>query len=154
MQKVFDISYNAIIKNEYYEFDSSYSTITKNDNLNSYTAISKVIDVDSLVNAYILAELSCDVDFGWSSMFMDVDFGANGNKKLTFEAPWDFDSSFGNTIGCIDAEGVFIADINMNAMGYESGNPWYMLFYHCDWFRDLVKDKLNAMKEKKYLKKF
>lgn len=153
MQNVFDISYNAIVKKEFYEFDSTYSTITKNDSLNSYTAISKVIDVDSLVNAYILAEITCDVDIAWSSMFMDVDFGENGSKKLVFEAPWDYDSSLGNTRGCPDAKGIFAADVEINAMNEESANPWYLLFYQCDWFRDLVKDKLNGMKDKKVFEK-
>ena len=153
MQNVWNICYKAIVKKEYYEFDSAYSTITQNDSLNSYTAISKVIDVDSLVNAYILAEITCDVDFAWSSMFMDVDFGENGSKKLVFEAPWDYDSSLGNTSGCVNAEGIFIADIEVTAMGYDLANPWYMLFYRCDWFRELIKDKLLAMKEKKVFEK-
>ena len=108
IQNVYDSCYNAIYKEEYYEFDSEYKTIVKSNTLtNAYDTISKVIDVDSLVNAYILADIACDVDMTWSSFFMDVDFGEAGDKKLRFEAPWDYDSSFGNTLGCLDGEGIY-----------------------------------------------
>ena len=149
MQNVWNICYKAIIKQEYYSFDSSYSTITLDNTLtNSYEAISKVIDVNSLVNSYLLADIACDTDVAWSSFFMDVDFGETGSKKLKFEAPWDFDSSFGNTKGCVNGEGIYASNIITNASNQDAANPWYMLFYSCDWFRNLVRDKFNSMKEK------
>lgn len=52
----------------------------------------QVVDVNSLADVYIINELLCDADVYWSSFFMSVDFGPGGNKKLRFEAPWDFDS--------------------------------------------------------------
>ena len=149
MQGVWDICYNAIIAKEFYSFDSTYSTITKDESLsNSYEAIKKVIDIDSLVNSYLLADIACDTDVAWSSFFMDVDFGEGGSKKLKFEAPWDFDSSFGNTKGCVNGEGIYAANVITNASNQDAANPWYMLFYSCDWFRNLVRDKFNSMKEK------
>ena len=151
MQNVFDICYKAIYEGKYYSFNSTYSSISLDSSLkNSYEAISKVIDVDSLVNAYLLADITCDTDMAWSSFLMDVDFSANGNKKLTFEAPWDYDSALGNTNACPTGVGEFAASIFINAINEETGNPWYMLFYQCDWFKELVKEKFNAMKEKGY----
>ena len=109
------------------------------------------MDVDSLVNSYILADITCDTDMAWSSFFMDVDFSETGSKKLTFEAPWDYDSALGNTKGCVSGIGEFASSIYINAINEETGNPWYMLFYKCEWFRSLLKQKFNAMKEKGYL---
>ena len=148
MQKVWTICYKAIIKQEYYSFNSTYTDIELDSSLNnSYEAISKVIDVDSLVNTYLLADIACDTDVSWSSFFMDVDFSETGSKKLTFEAPWDYDSSLGNTYGCLNGQGAYASNINMDAMGKKAANPWYMLFYTEDWFKVLVKNKFNSMKE-------
>ena len=151
IQNVFNICYYAIYEEKYYSFNSAYTSISLDSTLkNSYEAINKVIDIDSLVNAYLLADITCDTDMAWSSFLMDVDFGENGNKKLTFEAPWDYDSSLGNTKACVSGEGEFAASIFINAINEETGNPWYMLFYQCDWFKSLLRQKFNAMKEKGY----
>ncbi|MBP5445057.1 MAG: CotH kinase family protein [Acholeplasmatales bacterium] len=151
IQNVFDICYYAIYEEKYYSFNSTYTSISLDSSLkNSYEAISKVIDVDSLVNSFLLADITCDTDTAWSSFLMDVDFSENGNKKLTFEAPWDYDSALGNTKACVSGEGEFAASIFINAINEETGNPWYMLFYQCDWFMNLVRDKFNSMKEKGY----
>ena len=154
MQKTFKICYEAIYNNKYYEFNSSYTEIVESNTLtNSYEAISKVIDVDSIVNSYILAEITCDVDVAWSSFYMDVDFGANGDKLLRFEAPWDFDSCYGNTRGCLDGKGLYAANIITNASSEQAANPWYLLFIKCDWFKQLVKQKWNGMIEQNLFSK-
>jgi len=148
MQNVWNICYKAIIKHEYYSFNSAYTSIEIDNTLtNSYETINKIIDVDSLVNTYLLADIACDTDVSWSSFFMDVDFSETGSKKLKFEAPWDYDSSFGNTYGCISGEGAYASNINMDATHKEAANPWYMLFYSEEWFRVLVKNKFNSMKD-------
>ncbi|MBP5445056.1 MAG: CotH kinase family protein [Acholeplasmatales bacterium] len=147
IQNVFEICYQAIYNNKFYEFDSTYSTIKESTTLKSQTeTISKIIDIDSLVNSYLLADIACDVDVATSSFFMNVDFGAEGDKVIRFESPWDFDSSFGNTLGCLDGKGVYAGNIIKNVHGTEVANPWYLLFYHANWFKTLVKDKYNGMK--------
>lgn len=146
MQNVFDICYEAVYNNKYYEFDSTYQNkILSTTITNAKDAVSKVIDIDSLVNAYILAEIGCDTDYAWSSFYMDVDFGATGSKKLTFEAPWDFDSGFGNTVSCLDAQGIFAGNNNKDVNSKDSANPWFLLFINESWFRELVKTKWNSL---------
>ena len=146
IQNVFDICYNAIYNNEYYEFNSTYTDIVKSTTLKSQIeTISKIIDIDSLVNSYLLADIACDVDVATSSFFMDVDFGENGDKILRFQSPWDFDSAFGNTLGCLDGKGVYAGNIVKNVHSEDVANPWYLLFYHASWFKNLVKDKFNAL---------
>lgn len=147
MQNVWKICYNAIVKKEYYSFDATYSTLTLDSSIkNSYEAISKVIDVDSLVNSYLLADIACDTDLAWSSFFMDVDFSETGDKLLRFEAPWDYDSGFGNTKGCLNGLGAYASNIITDANSQDAANPWYMLIYSEDWFKSLVKDKFNSLK--------
>ena len=147
IQGVFDICYKAIVENKYYEFDSTYQTISESTTIKSqHEAISKVLDIDSLVNSYILADIACDVDIAWSSFLLDVNFGEGGDKKVRFESPWDFDSSFGNTLGCLDGKGVYAGTVTKNVKNEDSANPWYLLFYKADWFKNLIKDKFNALK--------
>ncbi len=154
IQNVFNICYSAIYDDIYYSFNDTYTTISVDSSLeNSYETISKVIDLDSLVNAYLLADIACDTDIAWSSFFMDVDFSENGDKKLRFEAPWDYDSGFGNTKGCISGEGEYAASILIDATNSQAGMPWFMLFYQADWFKTMLKDKFNGMKEKGYFDK-
>lgn len=145
MQNVYDICYQAIYNNTYKEFDSNYENLVTSTLTNSKDVVAKVVDIDSIVNSYILSEIACDTDLAWSSFFMDVDFGATGDKKLRFEAPWDFDSSFGNTVACIDAEGLYAANTFKDVHGDTVANPWFLLFIHADWFRQLVKEKWSSL---------
>ncbi len=149
IENVFELCYKAIYDNKYYEFDSSYNLVESSTLTNAYDTIKKVVDIDSLVNSYILADIACDVDIAWSSFFMNVDFGTNGDKILRFESPWDFDSSFGNTLGCLDGKGEYAGAIIKDVHDEKAMNPWYGLFYYADWFKTLVKDKFNAMKSQK-----
>jgi hypothetical protein len=63
---------------------------------------------------------------------MDVDMSTNGDKRLVFEAPWDFDSAFGNCSACETGVGMYAAN---------SQNPWLLVLIGQDWFRDKVKAK-------------
>jgi hypothetical protein len=86
---------------------------------------------------------------------MSADFGPDGDKKLRFEAPWDFDSTMGNKRHGADAQGLYAAaiqwEVNYNEQGY--ANPWMMVFVNCDWFQELVKEKWNTMQKDKVLSK-
>ena len=145
IENVFDLCYNAIYEGIYYEFDSSYNLVESTTLTNAHDTISKVVDIDSLVNSYILADIACDVDIAWSSFFMNVDFGEGGDKILRFESPWDFDSSFGNTLGCLNGQGAYAGAIIKDVHSAEVMNPWYGLFYYAPWFKTLVKEKFNAL---------
>jgi hypothetical protein len=65
---------------------------------------------------------------------------ADGNKKVTFEAPWDFDSSFGLVSGdnCAATTGLYAAT---------DANPWFQLVAGQDWFWEMVYEKWAEMKE-------
>jgi hypothetical protein len=148
---VYNIMYRAAYEDEAWVFDENYKTISLTDKITPREAVEKVVNVDSLADMYLISELTCDADIYWSSFFMDVDFGEGGDKKLTFEAPWDFDSGLGNKNRCADGTGYYAAnivpDVNGGPSGggaYETINPWLAVLMYEDWFRDIISTKWKA----------
>lgn len=145
MNNVYDIMYEAAYNNKAFVFNDSYTDISETSSISTEEAVRNVVDVDSLADAYILAELACDADLYWSSFFMDVDFGEGGSKKLVFEAPWDFDSAFGLKNRCVSGEGYYAAnliyDVNDN---YLAVNPWLTVLMYQEWFTDIIREKWTA----------
>ncbi|MBQ5319774.1 MAG: CotH kinase family protein [Oscillospiraceae bacterium] len=139
------IMYEAAYNDKAYEFNSDYTELVESS-LTPREAVEKVVDVQSLVDMYIISELTCDADIYWSSFFMSADFGAGGNKKLTFTAPWDFDSTLGNKDRCADGTGYYasniIPDVNFQ---YETANPWLLVLAYEDWYRDMIKEKWTSI---------
>lgn len=153
LEKVFNLCYEASYNNVFYEFNESFTELVPSSADNCYECVSKVIDIDSLINTYILQEIVCDPDLYLTSFYMDVDFGEKGNKKLTFEAPWDFDSSLGNKRFCTDSQGLFAAvnawDVDHRTKGV--GNAWMLVFVRCDWFQTLVRQKWASIHDQKII---
>lgn len=137
IKNVYEIFYRAVYENSYYAFNEDYTKLVKSSATNAYEAISSVVDVQSLVDMYILQEIACDYDINWSSFYMSVDMSAEGNKKLTFCAPWDFDSAFGGK-NMQNGRGMFAAN---------SRNPWMVLPVRQSWFTDMVKEKWSEICE-------
>jgi len=144
---VYDILYYAAYKDEAYVFNSDYTAITKTTTITPREAIERVINVKSLVDTYIINEIGCDADIYWSSFYMSVDFGEEGDKKLTFCAPWDFDSGLGNKNRCANGKGYYasniVPDVNGGPYGggsFETLNPWLVVLAYEDWYRDMISD--------------
>ena len=142
MNNVYKILYAAAYEDKAYVFNSDYTEIYEAENLTPQAAVEQVIDIESLADMYIISELTCDADIYWSSFFMSVDFGEGGSKKLTFEAPWDFDSALGNRDRCADGIGFhasnLVWDVNTE---YKKMNPWLVVLAYEDWFQELVAAK-------------
>lgn len=127
-------------KGNYYHFDENYNPVFVNGYTDAKTVIGLVIDLQSLVDTYILNEIAKDLDVDWSSFYLSLNMTAEGNKKITFEAPWDFDSSFGiiSRENCSATEGLYAAT---------NANPWFQLVVNQDWFWEMVREKWAEMKE-------
>lgn len=156
MNNLWKLCYEAAYKNNFYKFNENYELVEYDDpEITVEKCISEVIDIPSLVDSYIISEVACDPDLYWSSFYMDIDFGENGDKKLRFEAPWDFDSAFGNKRHCANGVGVWAGasqmDVDFNFNG--CGNPWLIVFINCDWFQDLITKKWHSIKKQNILKK-
>ena len=139
MSRVYQIMYAAAYEKTAYRFNEDYSDLVKAD-ITPQEAVEQVVDVQSLADMYILSELAWDADLNWSSFFMDVDFGENGNKKLTFEAPWDFDSALGNKERAVVGKGFYAANIipDMNDE-FDTIHPWLAVLIYEDWFQERIR---------------
>lgn len=151
VKNIFDVVYDAVYNehnnlstNPYYTLDADNNKVKSADISTARGAVDAVLDVNSLVNMYIIHEICCDMDIGWSSFFMSLDMSANGNKKLTFEAPWDFDSALGQTVTETDI--LFAANqYNGACTAGISPNPWLLILVGQDWFWDATADKWNEL---------
>lgn len=143
VNNVYDIMYEAAYNDKAFVMSDDLLTLIETTDLTPQEAVEKVVDLRSLVDSYILAELTCDADIYWSSFFMDVDFGKDGSGKLRFEAPWDFDSSFGNKDRCADGKGFYAGNIVFDVDGRfeEMCNPWLMVLVNEDWYQDIIKER-------------
>ncbi len=144
---VYKIMYEAAYNDVAYVFNSDYSAIEISEDITPQQAVEAVVDTKSLALAYIINELGCDADIYWSSFFMSVDFGPDGNKKLTFEAPWDFDSGVGNKARCETGRGFYASNIVPDVNGgpyhggeYETVNPWLVVLAYEDWYQQIIKE--------------
>ncbi len=151
VNNVYEIMYNAAYNDKAYVFNSDYTEIIPQSDITPQQAVENVVNVESLADMYIISELTCDADIYWSSFYMSADFGAEGDKKLTFEAPWDFDSAMGNKDRCADGQGFYAAnivpDVNGGPQGngeYETINPWLAVLAYEDWYQEIIKDKWTA----------
>ena len=102
-QNIWNVVYDALKKshtdlntNPYHTIDDNGDYISDATITTAKEAVNRVIDIDSLVNMYILHDILEDRDIGFSSFYFALDFSNAGNHKLTYTAPWDFDYAIGN----------------------------------------------------------
>ena len=102
-QNIWNVVYDAVKRshtdlstNPYHTIDNNGDYITDTTIKTAKEAVSRVIDINSLVNMYILHDILQDRDIGFSSFYFALDFSSTGNHKLTYTAPWDFDYAAGN----------------------------------------------------------
>lgn len=136
VEDVFMISYAAVKNHNYLAFTEDFTDFVSSNHNNAKDVVGEVIDLQSLVDTYILNEIACDSDIAWSSFYLSVDMTKEGKHKLTFEAPWDFDSAFGMKKNFTSTEGLFAAT---------SKNPWLSLLANEDWFIEMVKEKWHEI---------
>ena len=146
LQGVWNITYDAVFNdhtNEPYLTINENNEIVEDENIKSvYEAVSGVIDITSLVDTFILQEICENIDIGWSSFYLTFDFGTNGDKKLTFQAPWDFDWALGQ--GSYNLDG-FYTCARQDEYVIKKINPWLVILCNQDWFMDLVKQRINEI---------
>lgn len=142
INNIYRIMYEAAYNHKAFVFSKDNMSICESSDITPQQAVENVVDVDSLADMYIISELACDADAAWSSFYMDVDLSTGHRKKLTFEAPWDFDSSMCNRPRCLDAQGFYASGIIPDP-DYETDtvNPWFVLLAYEDWYQDIIREK-------------
>ncbi|NLB48690.1 MAG: hypothetical protein GX813_02455 [Erysipelotrichia bacterium] len=118
----------------------------------AYEAIDTMIDLDSLFKVYLLNELMKNLDVGFSSFFMFVDFSRNSKyPRLTFGAPWDFDWSSGNvTTEAIGASTGLFCSVAFDSFRF---NPWFGLLANTDFFSAMIKKYYALFNHSKIIEK-
>lgn len=158
LQKIWDIAHNSlyedhsdILSNPFLTIGDDGCVIADSTIQNSHESLSRVIDINSLVQTYLFNEVVQDMDIGYSSFYLSLDMSERGNKKLTFQAPWDFDWCFGNSVNNIHQ--LFIGNYLEKEPNHEKSNPWLLLVSNEKWFWELMKNEWvnilkNSIKEK------
>ncbi len=143
LNNVFEILYKAIEKGEYLKFDENYDLVPANY-ANAKQAISAVMDLESVVDMYLLYEIVHDYDCGEGSFYMCVDFAEGSSvPKLQFTSPWDFNWAYEGSTSRYWA-GAFCERAFVASYGDRS-NPWFITLVKTDWFRDLCGKKWSEV---------
>ncbi|HCH67862.1 MAG TPA: hypothetical protein DEV98_04400 [Clostridiales bacterium] len=95
--------------------------------------IDTYIDIPSLIDMYIIEELTKDCDVGRASFYVQRNVGG----KLYFTAPWDFDFGFGTYGTALSSYGIVSEG--------SSGCPWYAVLIEQSWFRKEVRERMNEL---------
>ena len=129
LQTVWDVLYDAVYTdhsdlaaNPYHTMDGDGNYVADAAITTAYDAIASVVDIDSLIDMYIIQEIAMDSDLNWSSFYFSIDMNPEGNHLLTYTAPWDFDSGFSTGSNTS----------TLYAVNYD--NPWLVLFCNQGWF--------------------
>lgn len=99
--------------------------------------IARLIDIDSMVDAYLVEEIVKNMDVGWDSFYLYKNVGG----KLTFGPLWDFDLALGNcNQGCEVSKNLYAA-----YMLWNQSNPWFYTAMNYSWFRQRVVERFDEI---------
>ena len=135
-RNVFEIVYYATQENRYFTFDENMKLVDAGDRFKSAEeTIAAVMDIESVVDTYLIEEIMGNYDRGNGSFYMCVDFSKKAKyDRLTFIAPWDFNwcafvkSFIAGSFYGITSEGRY----------KECVHPWFILLMDEEWFRQKV----------------
>ena len=109
--------------------------------------IEKNFDLNAWAEGFIINGVCLPPDVGYSSFYLSFDNTPNGDKKLRYDNPWDFDSNFGNRRGFLEKPD----EKNGNNDPYfmdRTANMWLQLLGKFDFFmNDYVKPKWKTVRE-------
>ena len=143
VNSVFEIVYQACEKDRYLALDGSFDLITGSAS-SAREAVEAVLDVESVVNMYLLYEIMHDYDVGEGSFYMCVDFSENSAcPRLQFTSPWDFNWTCEGRTDRYWA-GAFSEACFVGRNG-DRTNPWFVVLIKQEWFRDIVKQKWTEL---------
>ena len=116
--------------------------------------IEKNFDLNAWAEGFIINAVCLPPDVGYSSFYMSFNNAPNGDKKLRYDNPWDFDSNFGNRRNFIEKPDTASSSGGWGQSSYDpyfmdrTANMWLQLLGKFDFFmNDYVKPKWNAARE-------
>ena len=151
LQALFTVLGEASKNNVAKDIDSNNQVVSTQ--LSVKQTIEKNFDLNAWAEGFIINAVCLPPDVGYSSFYMSFDNTPNGDKKLRYDNPWDFDSNFGNRRGFIEKPDQKNSNYDPYLMD-RTANMWLQLLGKLDFFmNDYVKPKWNAAKENKTFEK-
>lgn len=145
MNNLFTIVYEACENGKFYAFDENYD-LTESEYSTAEETVCAVMDIQSVVDMYILYEIVHDYDCGEGSFFMCVDFSPESKcPKLKFTSPWDFNWAYNDSTE--EYHAAAFTDRSFVDQYGDRSNPWFILLMKQDWFVNQVKEKWTALKD-------
>ena len=157
INNVFKIVYEACEHQKYYVFDENHNLVKAKKKLLNQTdeegnpidpakiVIDKAMNLESVVDMYLVHEITKNVDVGEGSFYMYADFDPESeDSRLTFTCPWDFEWAYGGS-----SSGLYAAVFNTEefAKTYEErSNPWYIILMKQEWFHDMVSERWTELR--------
>ncbi len=151
-KNIYDIIYDAVYRDHsdltiapYKTLDENGDVVTDSSIQTAKQAVEGIVNLQSFVDTYILNQIAVDADMGWSSFLLSIDMSATGDKKLTLQAPWDFEHCFGgrNEPEVDAVNQPFVIDHAPMTLS----NPWLMILSNETWFQQMVYDKWTEVKD-------
>lgn len=145
INNVYTILYEACVNGNYLAFDDNYQPIPS-----AYHSASEVaealLDLESVVDLYILQEIAHDYDCGEGSFYMCIDFSEDSTcPQLRFTCPWDYNWAYYDDAAGQYYAAAFNAESFVSQFGDRS-HPWFILLMTQDWFVELVKEKWTLLR--------
>ena len=151
VEMAYQVIYDAVLNNQFKRIENEQ--LVADDSATLEECLAKTIDIDSFVGMYLLHDIVCDPDIGYSSFYLSLDMSSKGNKLLTCNNPWDFDSTLGIRKGDEVVKGKQLseqaADLQNNARGAYadvSSNMWFSIISKAQFFKDKVKAKYQQLR--------
>lgn len=144
MNALFTVLYDACTNGNYYGLDDEGNRIAC-DYDSAQEVADALLDLDSVVDMYILFEIIHDYDCGEGSFYMCIDFSEDSTcPKLRFTSPWDFNWAYYDDAAGRYYAGAFSAREFVDQFGDRS-NPWFILLMTQDWFVDMVRERWTEL---------
>jgi len=93
---------------------------------------SEYVDVDSMVDYWMLFNLVCNTEFGYRSNYFYIE-----NGKIVFGPAWDFDRTFGNITNIAQGAGTYstwVPDVTKTWFRNLFTDPWFVNKCQQRWF--------------------
>ena len=157
INNVFTVLYEACENGNYYFLDKNNDPVAAKQkklkvkdadgNLKDPAEVvaERVIDLDSVVDLYLVYEITKDRDVGEGSFYMYADFSPESeDHRLTFTCPWDFEWAYEGS-----SSGKYAAVFNTESfveVFEERSNPWFILLIRQDWFKERVRRRWTELR--------
>ncbi len=104
--------------------------------------ISRYVDLDSCIDAYLVEEFVLNIDVGWSSFYF---YKKPGDDRLYFGPLWDFDLAIGNDKRLFSGghEGYYVGD---DSSDFTQRSIWYGELMNHGWFKKMVRARWEEKK--------